>query len=269
MYTLTVEEIRAIEQADEELARRHIIDYTKRMNPNYVPAPHHRLTADCLELAAILPRQMYNEPPRHGKSELISVHFPSWYLGHHPNHQFMGVSYAQHKANEFSEKARDHLRSDRYPFPGVTLAARRTEVERWKTNKGGQYLSAGIESGITGYGANVLNIDDPHPDGQSDVENEKVWDWYGGQAYTRMAPRNLIIITQTRWRDNDLSGRLLAIADTGGEQWLVVKMKALSDTNEVYAEMKVPDKVGKHVGFTNNSVVSAQEFIGRLRAAIK
>jgi hypothetical protein len=270
------EEQALMEAADKEAARRHLLPYIERINPNYLAAPHHVFNCEVLELFewGVLPRLMVNEPPRHGKSMIISQYFPAWYLGRHPNHNFITMSYAQALANYFSEQARDQLKSDQWPFDksnpkGEVTLSRRAGIEEWHTNKNGMFLPIGLDSGVTGRGAHVLSVDDPHKKGDSPVEFENVWKWYGPQAYTRMFPEGKIVITQTRWGDLDLSGRLLTIAEAGGEQWCVIKMPALSPTAAVFVEMSIPDDVAAHAGLDGEQALGMSEVMGKLRAIAK
>lgn len=258
-----------MEGADAEMARRHLLPYIERMNKNYVAAPHHVFNCEILELveAGVIPRLMVNEPPRHGKSMIISEYFPAWYLGKHPNHAFVSMSYSSDLANTFSEKARDQWRMAEWPFEAKL--SRRAGIEEWHTDKNGLFKPIGLDSGVTGRGAHILSVDDPHKSGDSIVEFNNVWKWYGPQAYTRMYPGGRIIITQTRWGDNDLSGRLLTIAENGGEEWVVVKMPALSPSSEVFVEMSLPDDLAEEAGLVGKEGLGMFEVIGKLKALHK
>src|SRR5689334_9254322 len=139
-------------------------------------------------------------PPRSGKSELVSRRFPAWYLGRHPDKQIISASYGQDLASDFGRDVRGVLMSSEYRalFPSVTLAADSAAKNRWHTSAGGSYVAAGVGSAITGRGADVLSIDDPHKDraeADSDTVRDAVWNWFTSTAYTRLQPGGAVVLT--------------------------------------------------------------------------
>lgn len=207
------------ELASRELARRSLIHYTERGMPNYEAGWVHEDIARRLEKfmrdveEQKSPRLMLWVPPRHGKSELSSTQFPSWVLGHHPNWEFMNVSASLELPLGFSRKVRAQLRSDEYHklFPDTYLSKDSQGAENWKTTKGGGFRASGIGGLITGMGAHILLVDDPvkdQADADSDTARDALWNWFGPTAYSRIAPGGGCLVIQTRWHDDDLSGRL-------------------------------------------------------------
>ena len=198
------------------IARRSLIKFTEFTLPKYKPAAHHDLIAEKLEGVAYgrIDRLMINMPPRHGKSELASRRFPAWLLGINPEIEIVVASYNADKAREFGYEVRDIVRSQEYRalFPGVTLKEDSRAADRWNTDSGGSFRAVGIGTSLTGRGADVLLIDDPIKDDEeadSELRRERIWSWYSSVAYTRLSPGGRVVVIQTRWHEDDLTGRLL------------------------------------------------------------
>jgi hypothetical protein len=225
--------------ATELLARRQardsLVSFSAYTNPAYIPAPHHALIADHLERVerGEIKRLMITMPPRHGKSELASRRFPAWYLGRNPNKQIIAASYNSDLSNDFGREVRNIVDSEEYQcLFDVRLAADSQAANRWHTDKKGMYVAAGVGTAITGRGADILLIDDPFKDRQeadSEVRRETVWNWYTSTAYTRLMPGGAVVVINTRWHDDDLSGRLLEQMSSGGDEWVVLSLPAISD----------------------------------------
>jgi hypothetical protein len=167
-------------------------------------------------------------------SEIVSRRFPPWYLGRNPRKQVISASYGQSLANDFGRDTRNIIGSEDFArvFPETGLAADSFATNRWHTNKGGVYVSAGVGGPITGKGADILSIDDPfkdREDADSEVNRETVWNWYTSTAYTRLMPGGAVILTMTRWHPDDLAGRLLDAQKTGGDRWEVLSLPAIDD----------------------------------------
>jgi predicted phage terminase large subunit-like protein len=214
-------------------ARKSLIEFTEYTLPHYVPAAHHELIAEKLEAVerGEIDRLMINMPPRHGKSELASRRFPAWFLGRHPRKSVIAASYNSDLAGDFGRQVRNIVAGREY---GVLFETRLAEdsraANRWNTDAGGSYVAAGVGTAITGRGADVLLIDDPIKDREeadSEVQRNKVWDWYTSTAYTRLAPKGRVIVIQTRWHEDDLSGRLLVEQGRGGDKWEILDLPAI------------------------------------------
>lgn len=207
--------------------------YTMR---NYRIGEHHRRLAAALEAVerGEIKRLMVFMPPRHGKSELVSKRFPGWYLGRNPGRQFIGASYGQDLASDFGRDVRNIVGSAEYRalFPDVGLAGDSAAKNRWHTSRGGSYVAAGVGTAITGRGADILNIDDPIKDraeADSETTRDSVWNWYTSTAYTRLMPGGAVVLTLTRWHQDDLAGRLLEAEADGADRWHVISLPAVSD----------------------------------------
>ena len=175
---------------------------------------------------------MINMPPRHGKSELASRRFPAWFLGRNPTKNVIGASYNSDLANDFGRNVRNIVGSREYQALFETrLAEDSRAANRWNTSDGGAYVAAGVGTAITGRGADVLLIDDPLKDraeADSETVRQNVWDWYTSTAYTRLAPGGRVIVIQTRWHEDDLTGRLLEEEAKGGDKWEILELPAIS-----------------------------------------
>lgn len=228
--------------ASELLARRKartsLLSFAQYTNPAYEAAPHHELIAEALERVeqGLTKRLMIAMPPRHGKSELASRRFPSYYMGRNVDKQIIAASYNSDLANDFGREVRNIVDSPEFGMLfDVKLAQDSKAANRWHTNAGGMYVAAGVGTAITGRGADILLIDDPFKDRQeadSELQRERVWDWYTSTAYTRLMPGGAIIVINTRWHDDDLSGRLLQEQETGGDKWEVLSLPAISTKGE-------------------------------------
>jgi len=230
------EEQKKISQA----GRYSLIDFSIITFPVYKPNWHHEILAKKLEAVerGEVKRLMVMMPPRYGKSELVSIRFPAWFLGKNPQKDIITTSYNAELAVEFGGKTRDIIADPIFSviFPeGVTLKEDEQAKGRWRTNKGGSYTSAGIGGPITGRGAHILLIDDPiknREEAESKLIRDKHWDWYRSTAYTRLEKEAAIVLVLTRWHLDDLAGRLLKEEEEGGEKWEVVKFPAIAIEDE-------------------------------------
>lgn len=175
-------------------------------------------------------RLIVEMPPRHGKSMESSELFPAWFLGRYPDKRIILASYGATLAKSFGRKARDLLRVYGPKVYGVEVDPAQSAAEDWgiKGRHGGM-VTVGVGGGITGKGADIVIIDDPvknHEEAQSELQREKVWDWYTSTAYTRLEPDGAVIIIQTRWHEDDLAGRAQLQADEG---WVTIRMPAICD----------------------------------------
>lgn len=225
------------EAAAELLARRKaragLLAFTQYTNHGYEAAGHHGKIAAALEAVerGDCRRLMICMPPRHGKSELASRRFPAWALGRRPERQIIAASYNGDIAADFGRDVRNIVAEPHYRLLFDSgLAPDSQAANRWHTSKGGMYVAAGVGTAITGRGADILLIDDPFKDREeadSEVRRRRVWDWYTSTAYTRLMKGGSIVVINTRWHEDDLSGRLLEQQKRGGDKWDVVSLPAM------------------------------------------
>ena len=233
------------ELAARIFAKRRLIPFTQRLNPRYHAGWVHQDIARRLErfsedvAKGLSPRLMLLMPPRHGKSELASRMFPAWHLGRHPDHEIIACSYNVSLAMTFSRKVKEVIDDPNYQSVFATrLNPNHQSSEEWGIENGrGGYVAAGVGGGITGKGCNVLLIDDPIKNAEeadsADVR-EKLWNWYGSTAYTRLAPGGGVLVIETWWNDDDLAGRLQVAMreDPEADQFEVVKYPAVAEHDE-------------------------------------
>lgn len=222
-----------------QTARTSLLGFTRYTMPRYRTSRHHEMIAAKLEAVerGKISRLMIFMPPRHGKSELASRRFPAWFLGRNPQAQFISASYNSELAGDFGRDARNIVASPEFGalFPAIGLAPDSKAANRWNTAQGGSYIAAGVGTAVTGRGADVFSIDDPVKDraeADSETQRDATWAWYTSTAYTRLMPGGRIVVTQTRWHEDDLSGRLLAQQAAGGDQWDVLELPAIADDGE-------------------------------------
>lgn len=229
----------------EDFAHTRLISYAAYQWPGYRDAAHHRLIARHLEAVerGEIKRLMITMPPRHGKSMLASEFFPAWYLGRNPDHYVVTATYAQELADDFGRKVKNQIEDESFKaiFPGVSLADDSKSAKRFhidgnlggyehSTAQRGAFYAVGVGGPLTGRGAHLLLIDDPvknREDAESEVIRKKTKDWYTSTAYTRLMPGGRVVVIQTRWHEDDLSGWLQA--DHAHEGWVVLNLPAVDD----------------------------------------
>jgi len=222
-----------------EEAQDSFMAYVKMMWPGFVGGRHHSVMAKKFEAIARgeSKRLIINMAPRHTKSEFASYLLPSWFLGKYPSKKVIQCSNTAELAVGFGRKVRNLVGSEQYKtvFPEVNLRQDSKAAGRWSTNKNGEYFAIGVGGTVTGKGADLLIIDDPHSEqeaamaaGNPDVY-AKVYEWYTSGPRQRLQPGGSIVIVMTRWGDGDLTGRVLrdAIQREKGEQWELIELPAI------------------------------------------
>lgn len=206
--------------------------------PSYQLRPHHDLMMGAIqsEIEADDGRLYIGMPPRHGKSETGTIRTIAWHIGRWPEKQVVLLCYGSELASEFSRRIRAMVRDDRlyrHVFPNVELDSERAKLLDWKTSAGGGLKALGVEGGITGHGADLMVIDDPHKEGDatSQTKLDQVYDWYVTAARTRLSPGASIIFIMTRWHLQDLAGRLLDAPDS--DVWREIVLPALAEGSDV------------------------------------
>jgi len=221
-------------------SRHDLIAFSQYTMPGYMAPPHLVRLADRLEAIdrGELKRLIVTMPPRHGKSTEVSVLFPCWHLGRHPEAQIVQAGYAESIALVHSRAARTVFndRAMARVFPSVKERTgpktERQAAQEWETTRGGKYYAVGVGGGLTGRGFSLIIIDDPTKDAE-EANSARVrqanWDWYTQVVRTRAEPDAAMIVVSTRWHVDDLVGRLLKAAAAGGEQWEILHLPALDE----------------------------------------
>lgn len=231
----------AAELLQRRKARQSLIGFTEYTHPSWETSEHHGKICDFLEAVGRgdIRRGIIDAPPRHSKTELVSRRFPAFHMGRFPTSQIIISSYCDDIAHDISRNIRGIIKDPYYQilcgddddFPGAVLNTETTAGNRWETTEGGIVVAAGIGSGIAGRGADLLLVDDPfkgREEADSPRMRERAWNWFYGEAKTRLMPGGRILIIMTRWHEDDLVGRLL---DTEPEKWEMLVLPAISDEN--------------------------------------
>ena len=186
------------------------------------PSRHHQLLISRLEaiVRGDLERLMVWMPPGSAKSTYASVLFPPYYMGRHGTTPILGVSNTTELAERFSRRARNIVGTQRYRNVfGFGCNEDSRSAGSWENERGGEFFAAGIGSAIAGRRAGLGLIDDPvksREEADSERVREKHWDWYLNDFLTRLLPGAPQIVIQTRWHEDDLSGRIL---EREGSRW--------------------------------------------------
>ena len=218
-----------------EKAQGDFLTFVKTVWPEFVEGKHHKIYADKLNRIASgeLKRLIVNMPPRHTKSEFASHLFPAFFMGRHPTAKLIQTTHTGELAIRFGRKAKNLIESEEYNsvFPHVTLAADSKAAGRWESNHKGEYFAAGVGGAITGRGADLLIIDDPHSeqDALSPTVLESHYEWYTSGPRQRLQPGGAIVLVMTRWSVKDLTGKLLEAQgkDDMSDQSEVVEFPAI------------------------------------------
>lgn len=251
-------------------ARNGLLPFTQYTYPQYKADPVHQLIASYLDrvVDGEIKRLIIVAPPQHGKSELTSVRLPAYWLGRRPNDPIIVTSYGAELAESKSRQARDIVESQEYKALFGELRAGEIEsvqvrpdsraVQRWQLmppHRGGM-IAVGVGGPVTGHGAALGIIDDPHEnweEAQSETMRRRLWEWYRGTFRTRIWEGGAIVLMMTRWNEDDLVGKLLK--EQAG-QWTLLRLPALAETQEERDEnnrhMKLPvgepDPLGRQPG---------------------
>ena len=222
-----------------EQAQESFMAYVRMMWPGFVHGRHHALMAKKFEEIASgkLKRLIINMPPRHTKSEFASYLLPSWFLGKYPNKKIVQSSNTSDLAVGFGRKVRNLVDSEQYAtvFPNVALRQDSKSAGRWATNANGEYFAIGVGGTMTGKGADLLIIDDPHSEQEAALAQgdpsvfDKVYEWYTSGPRQRLQPGGAIVVVMTRWAQKDLTGKILAEAAKRDktEEWEVIELPAI------------------------------------------
>ena len=219
-------------------AEHDFMKFVNQVWPTFIHGRHHERMARAFEEVAngTCKRLIINMPPRHTKSEFASYLLPAWFLGKFPHKKVIQTSHTAELAVGFGRKVRNLVDSDAYKrlFPKVELQSDSKAAGRWNTNYGGDYFAIGVGGAVTGKGADILIIDDPHSEQEAalaqinpDIYN-KTYEWYTSGPRQRLQPGGAIVIVMTRWSMRDLTAQVLkAAAQRGGDEWKVIEFPAL------------------------------------------
>ena len=247
-------------------ARDRLIPFCEETFKRYKRSPHLSLVADELEIIERTvvrrvqaggdneslrkgenDRLIIEMPPRHGKSELVSIRFPAWALCRNPWMQFISASYGDKLATEMGRRTRNCVITQKL-FPNTILRSDSKAKDLWHVDfkdrkgedeePGGQFLAVGIGSGVVGFGGHIISVDDPikkRIEAESITWRESNWDWYQSEIITRQEPGAAIVIVMHRWHEDDLVGRILEEEgdQKDGGTWRVIRLPAISEEDDI------------------------------------
>ena len=224
---------------EREKCQASFMAFVKKMWPGFIHGRHHVVVAKAFEDIASgkLKRLAISMPPRHTKSEFGSYMLPAWFLGKFPDKKVMQASNTGELAVGFGRKVRNLVMSEQYHevFPSTNLRQDSKAAGRWAVNEVGEYFAIGVGGTMTGRGADLVIIDDPHTEQEAALAAhdpsvyDKAYEWYTSGPRQRLQPNGAIIIIATRWSESDLIGRVLKDAAERGkdDEWRVIEFPAI------------------------------------------
>ena len=223
---------------NQEKVNNDFLSFVKSVWPDFVEGKHHKKIAEQFNRLAEgkINRLIINMPPRHTKSEFASFLLPAWMIGKNPKLKIIQTTHTTELAVRFGRKAKHLIDSPDYKkYFKTTLREDSQAAGRWETEQGGEYFAAGVGSAITGRGADLLIIDDPHSeqDAMNPEALERAYEWYTSGPRQRLQPGGKIVVVMTRWSLKDLTGALVG-AQKGikSDQWEMIQFPAILPTNK-------------------------------------
>ena len=220
-----------------EKGQESFLDFCASVWSEFICGAHHSRMAEAFERVASgeCKRLMINMPPRFGKSQLTSWLLPAWIVGNSPNKKIIMASHTAELSLRFGRMVRNLIDSEEYQkvFPEVSLNLDSKAAGRFDVSGGGEYFSIGVGGAVTGRGADLLIIDDPHSEQQGQSADPKIfentYEWYLSGPRQRLQPGGAIIIVMTRWGKKDLCGSILkdSITRDGSDQWEIIELPAI------------------------------------------
>ena len=218
----------------QKLVTGDFLNFVKYMWPEFIEGKHHRdISQKFNDLSTgKINRLIVNMPPRHTKSEFASYFLPAWMIGKNPNLKIIQATHTADLAIDFGRKTKNLVDDEKYHEMFDTRLQEDSQAAgKWKTEQGGEYFAAGVGGAITGRGADLLIIDDPHK--EQDLKGDgsafdKAWNWYMSGPRQRLQPGGKIVLVMTRWSTKDLTGRLIQeMANEDGDEWDIVELPAI------------------------------------------
>ena len=214
------------------------LKFVKTVWPDFIQGDHHKKIADQFNRLARgdINRLIINMPPRHTKSEFASFLLPAWMIGKNPKLKIIQTTHTAELAVRFGRKAKTLIDSEDYQKIFQTRLREDSQAAgRWETEQGGEYFAAGVGGAITGRGADLLIIDDPHSeqDAMNPEALERAYEWYTSGPRQRLQPGGKIVVVMTRWSVKDLTAQLIkSSAEAKADQWELIEFPAILPTNQ-------------------------------------
>ena len=231
--------------------KKDFLSFVKYVWPEFIEGSHHKIIGKKFNDLATgkIKRLIVNMPPRHTKSEFASYLLPAWMVGRDPGLKIIQATHTADLAIDFGRKTKNLVDTENYKQLFDTRLMEDSQAAgKWKTEQGGEYFAAGVGGAITGRGADLLIIDDPHK--EQDIKKdsksfEKAWNWYSSGPRQRLQPGGRIVCVMTRWSNKDLTGQLIkAQGEDDSDQWDIVELPALLPSGQpVWPEYWTKDEL--------------------------
>ena len=225
---------------ETDASRKNFLKFVQNVWPDFILGNHHKVYAKKLQDIASgkIKRLIINMPPRHTKSEFASIYFPAYMLGLNSKLKIIQATHTTELATGFGRKCKALVDSPDYKtiFEDTKVSPDSKAAGRWATTDGGEYFAAVVGAAITGRGADLLIIDDPHSeqDALSPTAMENCYEWYTSGPRQRLQPGGRIVVVMTRWSTKDLTAEVLKKqTEANSDQWEVVEFPAIFDDGKV------------------------------------
>ena len=221
------------EKTKQDKVHNDFLGFVKHVWPEFIEGKHHKKIAEKFNRLAKgeIKRLIINMPPRHTKSEFASFLLPSWMVGRKPDLKIIQTTHTTELAIRFGRKAKTLIDSPEYQQIFKTRLREDSQAAgKWETAQGGEYYAAGVGSAITGRGADLLIIDDPHSeqDALNMTAMERAYEWYTSGPRQRLQPGGAIVLVMTRWNMKDLTGMLIkSQKELKSDKWEVIEFPAI------------------------------------------
>lgn len=223
-----------------------LLDFNRQTYHNYIESQHILFLLDVLEDAVTTPnsRTIITMPPRHSKSVNVSEQLPAYKLLIDGDARIIAASHSGQLAHVFSRRVRNRISGPNWVWPEIAIARDKGSVGAWDIEgRAGGYIAVGRGGSPVGQGAHLMLVDDPirtAADAESQTIRDALWEWWTGTMYTRLEPGASVVLTATRWNEDDLTGRLLEAERHGGEHWTHIHLPAICDSPD--------DPLGRQIG---------------------
>ena len=221
----------------QQLAQNDFLSFIAAIDPNYKFGVHlKRLGGLLMEVETNLKNRIaVSMAPRMGKSQMISIYYPAWYLGKHPDHKVIVASHTADLAVVMARKVRNLINTPEYKaiFPDTNIASDAKAAAQWNTTKGGEYFAIGVGGALAGRGAHLIIADDPLSEQDIKAGNttslDNAYEWFSAGLRTRLMPDGKICVLHTRWHQRDLIGRLIkdSAMNEGGDSYETFEFPAI------------------------------------------
>ena len=221
------------EKTKQDKVHNDFLGFVKHVWPEFIEGKHHKKIAEKFNRLARgeVKRLIINMPPRHTKSEFASFLLPSWMVGRKPDLKIIQTTHTTELAIRFGRKAKTLIDSPEYQSVFKTRLREDSQAAgKWETEQGGEYYAAGVGSAITGRGADLLIIDDPHSeqDALNMTAMERAYEWYTSGPRQRLQPGGAIVVVMTRWNMKDLTGMLIkSQKELKSDKWEIIEFPAI------------------------------------------